>query len=204
MSKFIDITGNRYNHLQVIEKHETLKGGIVVWKCLCDCGNYTYVRGKNLKNGAVKSCGCIMHNEPYNVTHNSSKTALYRRWQSMKSRCYNKNFPGYKNYGGRGIRVCDEWKNSFEKFRDWALSTMDNENLTLERIDNNGNYCPENCRWATIKEQANNRRSCLIFEYNGKKQNLLQWCNELKLDYKLVHNRLYKLHWSFEKAISSQ
>lgn len=99
--------------------------------------------------------------------------------------------------------MCDDWKNSFLDFKNWALSNGYNENLTIERIDNNKGYNPDNCKWATKKEQSNNRRSCILYSYNGKTQNLTQWCEELGLRYKLMHDRIKKKGWSFERAIST-
>lgn len=201
MSKFIDISGKRYNDLTVIERMKNANGGVVVWKCLCDCGNTTIVRGSNLKNGSVKSCGCRIY-KSHNTTHNMSKTRIYREWASIKSRCYNKNLKSYKDYGGRGIKVCDDWIKSFESFRDWAYKNGYSDELTIERKDLNGDYCPSNCMWIPFNEQQQNRRICYSFEHNGKTQNLTSWCNELGLPYKNIHNRIHKLGWSFERAIS--
>lgn len=201
MSKFIDITGKKFNHLLVFERLENAPGGVPVWKCLCDCGNYTTVRGKNLKNGSVKSCGCLQK-IPKNITHNMSKTRMYHIWSMMRRRCNDPKNHAYINYGGRGITVCDEWNGSFEPFMDWALSHGYDDNLTIDRIDNDGNYCPDNCRWVKPEEQAQNRRRNWKIEHQGKTKNLKQWCDELNLDYKRTHNRLNQLGMTFEKAIS--
>ena len=202
MAKFIDITGNRYGSLTVLEKYDTTPSGVARWLCKCDCGNTAIVRGGNLKSGAVKSCGCLRH-KAVNKTHGASKTRLYTIWYKMRNRCNNPKDLVYNRYGGRGITVCEEWNNSFESFREWAVSQGYKEELTIERVDNNKGYSPENCVWATAKTQANNRRSCVTFSHNGKTQNLMQWCKELDLDYKLVHNRIHKLGWNFERAITT-
>ena len=202
MSKLIDITGERFNNLVVVKRVENAKGGVAMWECICDCGNTTIVRGSNLKNGSVKSCGCRRKTAKPALTHDMSKTRLYREWASIKRRCYAKSLPSYKNYGGRGIEVCDEWKNSFEVFRDWALTNGYSDDLTIERIDTNGNYCPENCTWIPFNQQQGNRRTCYSFEHNGETKNLADWCRNLDLSYGVVHNRIYKLKWSFERAIS--
>lgn len=202
MSKLIDITGKRYNKLVVVKRVENAKGGVPMWECVCDCGNTTVVRGANLKSGAVKSCGCLLKTTKSTLKHDMSNTLLYKKWAGMKSRCFTPSLPSYKNYGGRGISVCDEWKNSFEAFRDWALSNGYSDNLTIERIDPNGDYCPENCTWITLSEQARNRRSNYSFEYNGETRNLADWCRLLGIPYGVVHNRINKLKWSFERAIS--
>ena len=197
MSKFIDITGKRYNNLFVIEFDKELNK----WKCRCDCGNITYVSKSNLMYGGVKSCGCLRHKPRF--THNLSHTKIYQIWNGMKNRCYNRNLSDYKNYGARGIYVCDEWKNSFETFYEWAIKTGYKEGLTIERIDNNDIYKPDNCKWITKGEQVNNRRNCCLYTYQGKTQNLAQWCKELELDYALMHDRIRMKKWDFEKAIKT-
>lgn len=202
MSKLIDLTGNRYNHLLVIERAENAKGGIAVWKCVCDCGNISYVRGQNLKSNAVQSCGCLKHEPAHNRTHGLSKNPLYKRWYQIKMRCYNPSCKSYLNYGARGIKMCDDWKNSVEAFAKWAIENGYKDDLTIERINNDGDYCPENCKWITKSEQPNNRRSCYSITYNGKTQNLAEWCKELGLNYKFIHNRIHKCGWTFKDAIS--
>lgn len=203
MSNFIDLTGKKFNRLTVIERMDNSPKGIVVWKCQCECGNYTFVRGSNLKSGAVKSCGCLGKDRK-KYTHCESKTKLYRQWKSMMYRCYKPNHRAYHLYGGRGIRVCEEWK-TYEGFKEWVLQTKpkDGDNLTVDRINVDGDYSPQNCRWVDMKTQANNRRSCRYYEYNGEVKDLMEWCDELSLDYKRVHNRIYKLKWSFERAITT-
>lgn len=131
-----------------------------------------------------------------------SGTRLYAEWASIKNRCYNPHVQRYNNYGGRGIKMCDEWKNSSDAFFAWAQVNGYSDDLTIERIDVNGDYEPSNCTWIPKEEQANNRSSCLWITFNGKTQNLQQWCDELQLPYKLIHNRIFKLKWSFERAIS--
>ena len=201
MSKFIDITGQRFNHLVVIKRVPNDAHGIAKWECRCDCGKTTIVRGKNLKTGAVKSCGCLRHNAT-NKTHNMTHTRIYQTWASMKSRCYNPKNRSYKDYGGRGIKVCGEWINNFECFYDWAVKSGYSDSLTIERINVDGDYCPDNCKWLPKSEQANNRKSCIVISYQGKTQNLSQWCKELGLDYKRVNNRIVKLGMTFEEAIT--
>lgn len=199
--KLIDITGNRYGKLVVIERADSIVPGVTVWKCLCDCGNYTVVRGGNLKSGAVKSCGCTHHQKANTIRKQNLR--LYGIYHKMRSRCNNPNCPAYKDYGERGISVCAEWDSSFSVFFEWAMESGYADTLTIERIDVNGNYCPENCKWITKSEQANNRRTCKLFTYNGKTQNLAQWCNELNLSYKNIYSRIFQKGWSFERAIST-
>ena len=200
--KALNLSGKRFNHLVAIERVENTPNGQAVWKCKCDCGNTTIVRRSNLISGAVKSCGCLVHRSSKNRTHGMSKSRLYQEWAGIKNRCIYGTVECYKYYGGRGIKMCDEWVNSFENFRDWAFQNGYQDNLTIERIDVNGDYCPDNCKWIPQSEQNNNTRRCVIITYNGKTQNLNDWCKELNLDYKRVHNRLNKLGWSVERAFT--
>lgn len=200
MSKFIDITGKRFNKLTVVSLHKK-ENGKVTWKCICDCGNITYVRGGNLKSGAVKSCGCINH-IPKNRTHGESQTPLYRHWRAMKYRCESPNSHAYKWYGAKGVKVCDEWQ-TYEGFKKWVEETRPHESYTVERIDVNGDYSPQNCTWIPLSKQPNNRTMNVQITYQGKTMNLSEWCTELHLDYKLIHNRIHKLGWTFEKAVNT-
>lgn len=198
MSKYIDLTGQKFNLLKALEVESISPNKQRIWKCLCDCGNITYVRSGNLKSGAVKSCGCLLHKKKEYVVHRSP---LYHRWNNIIRRCTDPKNLAYKNYGARGITVCKEWHN-FKEFEKWAFANGYKKGLTIDRIDNSKGYFPENCRFTDIITQANNRRSNILFTYKGKTKDLQQWCNELGLNYKLVHNRIHKLKWDFEKAIS--
>ena len=201
MSKFIDITGKTFGNLTVIERLPNEKGGVVRWKCRCSCGKYTTVRSSNLKSGLVKSCGCLKHIAP-NKTHGASKTRLYRIYASIKDRCYNPHAVAFHRYGGRGITMCEEW-HKFENFRRWALENGYRDGLTIERKNVDRNYEPDNCEWITLSQQAMNRSSNLKFTHNGKTQILSEWVKELGLSYSLIHNRIYRLGWDFERAIST-
>lgn len=202
MSKLIDLTGRRYGYLTVVKRADNTDKGQSTWQCLCDCGNVKVISGVLLREGNAKSCGCMRRNLKPNLRHGMSHTRLYYAWNNIKKRCYNESTPAYKNYGGRGIKMCDAWKDSFESFAEWSLSNGYTDSLTIERIDVNGDYCPENCTWIPLNEQQNNRTSCLYFTYNGETKNLHEWCSSLNLPYMTVHNRIYKLNWDFERAIS--
>ena len=156
--KAIDISGNRYGKLLVVcRAQKTDSAGSAHWICRCDCGNMTVVARPNLIRGKTSSCGCSRALTTYR--HGGWHTRLYRTWANMKARCLNPNKPNYKNYGGRGIAVCAEWANDFVRFRDWALAAGYRDDLTIERIDVNGNYEPSNCAWIPLTEQARNKRT---------------------------------------------
>ena len=202
MSKLIDITGEKYGMLTVIARAENDARGGTMWECLCECGNKTIVSKSNLKLGVTKSCGCLRKSTKPTRKHGESHTKLYNIWNSMIRRCEDPKWHPYKNYGGRGIKVCAEW-HDYTVFRQWANETRVGEGLTIERLDVNGDYCPENCTWVDRKTQANNRRSCVVYEYNGESHNLTQWCSIYNLPYWTVRSRIVKHGWSFEKAIST-
>lgn len=164
-----DMTGMKFGRLTVIDFHGMNNRKSAVWKCVCLCGNETIVDGSSLRLGRTRSCGCLNDEKrretradgkrPNRMKYEYKNERLYRIWKAMKSRCYNKNNPSYlKWYGARGICICDEWKDDFEKFQEWALSNGYADNLSIDRINPDGNYEPSNCRWATASEQVQNRR----------------------------------------------
>ena len=195
MPKVIDITGNRYGRLVVlgmVEKPPKNKSRKTFWECQCDCGNKTTVCKSNLVSGTTKSCGCLQRESSINnlskiskenqikanKTHGKSNTKLYDTYHHMLRRCYNEKDAHFKEYGMRGIKVCDEWKQSFESFYEWAMENGYNESLTIDRIDVNGNYCPDNCRFVDRVVQANNRRSNVFATIDGKTKTLSEWAKE--------------------------
>ena len=189
--KFKDITGQKFNHLTVVELESNLNQK-AIWKCQCDCGNFKNVNGKDLKSGHTKSCGClqkktkIVRSKNQRIAKNQDR--LKQEWYSMKNRCLS-TYHGHKGYYDRGITVCQEWIESYSNFKNWALANGYNDNLTLDRINNNKGYSPQNCRWATQKEQANNKTTNVFITYNGKTQTMKQWCDELELSYGTIRAR---------------
>lgn len=183
-----DLTGQKFTRLTVIERNYTKR--TTAWKCLCECGNYTIVTTKHLKAGHVKSCGCLNH-EPKYLKHNLTHTKIYHTWQGMKRRCYSDN---RKDYGLRGIEVCKEWKGDkgFINFYKWAMSHGYSADLTIDRIDVNGNYEPSNCRWATPKEQVRNRRMTVKVIYKGEERILGELAEIYGIPYATLSDRVKK------------
>lgn len=183
--------GEKYGRWTVLER--THKGKRVAWICRCDCGTIKVVLDQFLKTGESKSCGCYNREAAskrmfrQNYKHGKEPLRLYQSWQNMKRRCTKYDKTGC--YYNRGIRVCDEWKNSYAAFRKWALKNGYNDKLTIDRIDVNGNYEPSNCRWATLKQQANNKRTNRFVEFNSEKHTLAEWSIILKINYSTVKYR---------------
>ena len=202
--KQLNLTGERFGKLVAIKTIGKNKNGAYLWQCKCDCGNEIIANVGNLKNGHTKSCGCLRVDRcKTNFTkHGLEHTRLYGIWSDMRLRCYDEKNIAYHRYGGRGITICDEWKNDVKAFYDWATANGYKDSLTIDRIDNDGNYCPENCRWATVKEQASNRRSNILVTHNGKTQTMKKWANEVGTPYKVVWARMQKLGWSAERALT--
>ena len=161
MSKVIELTGQQFGRLLVIERYGS-KDGKATWKCRCECGKEVVVVGRDLRKGLTRSCGCLQKelfakntNNP--ATHRKTGTRLHNEWRGMKARCYIPSCSNYEYYGGRGITVCDEWKDDFLAFEKWALENGYNDDLSIDRIDSDGNYEPSNCRWVTMQKQFWNR-----------------------------------------------
>ena len=198
-NKLIDLTGKRFGYWTVLKRAQN-KGKRVFWLCRCVCGNVKIVQGTSLKNGVSKSCGC-KKSENHFKSHGLHDTALYRKWARVKNRCFNRNDKMYKHYGERDITMCDEWKNDFKAFYNWSMKNGYKENLELDRIDNDGNYCPENCRYVTHQENLRNMKRPLKVTFKGETKPLIDWCDELNLNYHTVYNRIYNLGWNIDKAL---
>lgn len=180
-----NLKGKKFGKLTVLEKAGVDNSRYVIWKCKCDCGNETIVRSSHLVRGDTKSCGCI------NYTANGfSDNRIYRIWKGIISRCYNKNSTSYRRYGKKGITICNEWKNNFMSFYNWSLNNGYKDNLSIDRINNKGNYEPNNCRWATAEEQANNTSQNVFISFNGEKLTIAQWAHKIGIQPSVFHDRL--------------
>lgn len=185
--KPIDLTGKKFGNLTVIKRlNYSEPGHTFLWECKCDCGNITIVRGTNLKSGHTISCGC----KKGKTIHNKWGTRLYRIYANMKQRCYNPKNVWYKNYGAREITICQEWLNDFMNFYKWAKTNGYSDNLTIDRIDVNGNYEPSNCRWVNKIIQQNNMRSNRHITYNNETHTIAEWARILKISSKFLSDRL--------------
>lgn len=196
MGNFIDLTGEKFGKLTVIKQYKNKEKGIR-WICKCECGKRLVVYGNNLRNGATKSCGCTRRGKR-ELSYGVSMVRLRGIWRAMIGRCEHSNHPAFKSYGARGIKVCDEWKTE-KTFLEWSLSFGYNDSLTLDRIDNDKGYCPENCRWCTMKEQQRNRRKTL--RYNGVPLSELAEKNGIK--YETLWQRL-KSGWTLEESLTKE
>ena len=188
-----DLTGMKFGRLTVIGIGEKI-GRRQFWICECECGNIKSARSDSLQDGRIKSCGCLKRetdriNVSKNHKHKMSGTRIYNTWQGMKARCYNIHDARYHNYGGRGIRVCDEWINDFSAFYEWAINNGYSDELTIDRINVNGNYEPSNCRWSDIKTQCNNRTTNIRITIGNATKTLMEWCEIFELDSKTVYAR---------------
>lgn len=177
MASLLDLTGKSFGRWTVIEKGFRHKNQLY-WKCRCECGTIKEVLGVSLREGRSTSCGCLrneLKHKVKNVKHGyAHKEKLYACWCAMKQRCFNKKSASYKWYGAKGITVCEEWEKDYLSFREWALNNGWRENLSLDRIESTGNYCPENCRWSDWYEQENNRCICTRYEYKGNNYTISQ------------------------------
>ena len=187
----IDMTGFEFNGCKVIERAGS-ENKRAVWLCECFCGNRFIERGSRIRNGSKKSCGCLWKKKTIdrNTTHNKSRTRLYNIWCGMKARCNNPNNPAYDRYGGRGIKICEEWNNSFENFYDWSKENGYSKELTIDRIDNDRGYSPDNCRWADYYIQGRNKRNNKVINYKGKLRTRAEISEMTGLSYGTIRRRV--------------
>ena len=192
-SRTKDMTGQVFGKLTVQKLAGFASGNRVVWECLCKCGETSLVTGKNLRSGNAMSCGCARW------THGMSKTPTYRCWIDLLRRCTNPTTQRFASYGGRGIKICKRWE-VFENFLA-DMGPRPSKGYSIDRIDNDGNYEPGNCRWATHKEQCNNTRKTLRITFNGETRTFVEWCEITGLSYEKLRCRLRR-GWSVEKALT--
>ena len=196
MGKFIDLVGQRFGRLVVksLKSHaKDTRERASIWTCRCDCGKEIDVIVSSLTLGRTKSCGCFHKDivSSASLKHGLSKSKIYKVWAGMKDRCYNTHSFGFKYYGGRGISVCDEWLNDFKSFYDWSMANGYTEGLTIDRINTNGNYEPNNCRWITRQEQAFNTRTTKHVKYKEKEyESLSQLSRELKIPLSTLRRKI--------------
>lgn len=189
------------------EKSINDKRGRKYYFCECQCDNKTIksVRGDSLTSKKSTSCGCYNRERVSESTskHNSSHSNLYDVWINIKQRCLNQNNPNYKNYGGRGITVCDEWINDFNNFQEWSITNGYQKGLNIDRIDNNKGYCPENCRFITYAENQNNKRTNAYIEFNNEINTITNWAKKLNMNPRTLITRIDTLNWSVKKALTT-
>lgn len=199
----IDLIGQTFGRLTVVASAANTHKGRARWLCRCSCGKEAVVPSETLRNGTATSCGCWRSEfqRAEHTTHGMTETHIYNTWSKMTQRCENPANRSYARYGGRGITVCERW-HSFENF--FAdMGEPPTPEYQLDRIDNNGNYAPENCRWATRKMQANNRGNGVFATLNGKTQTLAQWSDATGLPYHVIYQRIVRLRWSDEQALTT-
>lgn len=194
--------GQRFHHLTVLGiEHVVKENGqkLWYWNVRCDCGNEKSIRADYVFSGHSKTCGCGKRYDGA-LKHGETKSRLYMIWARMCERCNSDN-PRYKRYNGRGIKVCDEWK-QYTGFSEWARTSGYNDSMSIERIDNNGDYCPDNCKWIDFSLQARNRETTMWVEYNGTRMSLAEACEKACMPYKTVFSRIRYMDWPVEKALS--
>lgn len=202
MKRVHDLTGQKFGRLTVVGIDESKQTRKTYWICECECGNVISARSDDLQGGGTRSCGCYKRESDKNniknvpayqkylqTGHKVGGTRLYNIWQGMKARCYNPNNVRYDRYGGRGIVICDEWLNDYIKFYEWSMENGYSDELTIDRIDVDGNYEPSNCRWADNKQQANNRKSNINITIGNATKTLNEWCEIFELPYTRIHAR---------------
>ena len=195
MAKVTEMTGYKFNGCTVLSRAGSTKDKKAMWECVCYCGEHFVTAGKSIRLNLTKSCGCLNNKNikeigAKNKTHGDSGSRLYDIWRGMKKRCRVTSTQSYKHYGAKGIDICDEWHDSYEVFKEWAIKNGYKDDLTIERIDSKGNYNPENCKWADWFEQANNRSNNIRMDYKGEKLTLSQIAKKMNISQQLLQYRL--------------
>ena len=208
--KTIDISNKKFGKLLAVKRCTNMSGK-TAWECKCDCGNITFVTTSNLTCNRIRSCGCLKIKQllERSTTHNQRHTVLYSVWRGLRQRCNNPKHASYHNYGGRGIKVCEEWDKSFQSFYDWSYAngySTENQKdeklkLTIDRIDNNGNYEPSNCRWVDRKTQTRNMRTTRFITFNGQNKSVSEWCEIYGIKLQTFNTRI-RNGWSIEEALT--
>lgn len=195
MSKRIDMAGMRYGMLTVVKEHSQYQTNCgctkTRWECVCDCGATKVIEGSLMRAGQTRSCGCLRKKvvSEQNTKHGLSNSRVYNIWRTMKARCIRKTCDRYKWYGGVGVSVCDEW-GEFSAFYKWAIENGYGESLSIDRINLNVGYSPENCRWVDMKTQANNKSNNRRITYNGETHTLSEWAKITKINYSVMRSRV--------------
>lgn len=202
MAKRLHIEIGRRFHRLTILKEVDKRNGRRYFSCLCDCGNIKEHRLTSMTFGAIKSCGCLRNeqNRSVAITHGKWGKRIYWTWHSMKSRVLDKNQKHYKHYGGRGIKICNEWL-KFELFYEWAINNGYKDDLTIERVDNDGDYEPSNCTFIPLKDQNKNKRNNVFFEFKGERLCISDWAERLNLSHTAMSGRFK--NWDLEKALTT-
>jgi hypothetical protein len=199
----IDLTGRKVNDITVVSRAGSNKDGQATWNCICVCGNTFIIAGNGIRRGYTRDCGC-KKGERISASvrkHGMRHTKEYRAWTHIKDRCYRKSDSGFYLYGGRGIVVCDRWLESFENFFE-DMGVAPSPKHSLDRIDNSGDYCKENCRWATIVEQARNKRNVRKITFNNTTKTIPEWAEEIGISAKALYKRVVTYGWDIERALT--
>lgn len=201
-----DLTGQKINRLLVLCRVKIDGNKKTLWKCRCDCGKEIIVESHKLRTGLTKSCGCYRGEfvKYINKTHGMAYTRINKIYRGMKCRCYTKSNSRYADYGGRGITICDEWlgKDGFQHFYEWAMNNGYTDELTIDRIDVDQNYTPENCRWITMAEQGDNKRCSTKVSAFNETHSIAEWSRRTGVNYKTLYRRIIKDGWNPEKALT--
>lgn len=203
MPKLIDLTGQRFGRLTVIGRADT-KSKDVKWLCKCDCGNECITKGIYLRTGDTRSCGCLAKEIiiKRNYKHGKRHTRLYNIWRDIIRRCESTTRYAHEYYHDKGITICEEWRNDFLAFYNWAMNNGYSDDLTIDRIDTDKNYEPNNCRWVTMKVQGNNKSNNIHVSYNGETHTLSEWEDITGIKRSTIRARIFKSNWDIKDALT--